>query len=584
MNLQKKLNEIQLVQEPTLCKGINQFNGISWDELERRFINSTFQILLKDQEIQYIKDGSIIRQYTLLFKENRDIIKDNSKQPEYLTNLEQINFLKWIGSYDNNNQQIGKWNVTWKGETLQEIGGYYDEGKKQGLWKELFKNYWNQAQVYEFGEYLNDQRQGYWTYIYKGKEIAGGLYNQAGLKHGKWMQPNESFWDQSQVIHFGEYQNGNKIGIWDIWVDEQGINNQMYNYYFYNNINLILVEVDCMMKKDKNLKQETGLRQVIDFGFIHAQLIMVNIKKVKKQVFGRVFGMKDHKLVVVYMMKEVKNLKLETGLMSVMDFLIDHQQLLMVNIKMVKKLVDGLHCLIWMETINRQFDELHGVKIGNWIDISEGFYQFSQVTFNGEYKNGKKVGRWNIYYNNILIGGGLYDEGNQETKIGNWIEISSEFSDWSQVTFEGNYNNGQKFGKWNIWFRNCNTQEQKLIGGGSYDEGDQALKVGNWIEIIDGFKSETQVTYRGEYQNGIKIGKWEIWGRNNFDNPNTENIGGGLYNQGEKVGNWIEINDGFLYLSDIIYNGNYKNGQKIGIWEKLDVYNKEKLNEVYYDH
>ncbi|CAD8158125.1 unnamed protein product [Paramecium octaurelia] len=184
-----------------------------------------------------------------------------------------------------------------------------------------------------------------------------------------------------------------------------------------------------------------------------------------------------------------------------------------------------------------------------------------------------------------LSGGGLYDEEGRENKIGNWIEINDDFSDWSQVNFKGMYKNGVKVGQWDIWSKDANT-ELIQIGGGTYDEESKGLKVGNWTEITDGFKHITQVTYNGVYKNGIKVGKWEIWGRKDFEHQKIEMIGGGDYDEnglGVKKGKWIEICDGFIYSENIAYIGIYENGKKIGIWVEVDVDTQEELNKINYD-
>lgn len=41
------------------------------------------------------------------------------------------------------------------------------------------------------------------------------------------------------------------------------------------------------------------------------------------------------------------------------------------------------------------YDE-NGVKLGKWIELSDGFSINSKIISNGEYKNDKKVGRWDI--------------------------------------------------------------------------------------------------------------------------------------------------------------------------------------------
>ncbi|CAD8158123.1 unnamed protein product [Paramecium octaurelia] len=314
MIVQENLNE--KVSQPRLCQGTNEFRGISWDELENRFIYSTFQIFLKKQEIYYIKEGQIIR---------LDTIKDETKEPDYLTNLDQIKFLNWIGSCDKKNQKIGKWITIWKGGVLQGIGGYYAEGEKQGLWKEISKNFQNQAQIYEYGEYMNDKRQGIWKHLYKQTEIGGGRYNPLGQRHGKWIQASDSFWDQSNITYIGVYENGIKIGLWDIQFNEKGID------------------------------------YLVGGGF---------------------------------------------------------------------------------------YDQ--GVKVGHWVDIFDGFWFHSCITYHGEYNKGKKIGNWNSFWDaRSKIGGGSYDEG---IKIGNWIEVSDGIFDQSIVTFMGEYNKGQKIGRWETLF------------------------------------------------------------------------------------------------------------------------------------
>lgn len=44
-------------------------------------------------------------------------------------------------------------------------------------------------------------------------------------------------------------------------------------------------------------------------------------------------------------------------------------------------------------------EEGNGYKKGKWVELYNGFYDSSQITYHGEYKNSKKVGRWNIYFN-----------------------------------------------------------------------------------------------------------------------------------------------------------------------------------------
>ncbi|CAD8215572.1 unnamed protein product [Paramecium octaurelia] len=180
-----------------------------WDACIKEFFLTTLKIeFTKDNEILYIKDESIIR---------CDKIIDLSQKPVTLTNLEQIKYLQWVGDYGKNNKKIGKWTVNWQGEVLNNVSGEYtDEGKKQGKWIDLFENYSSESQVLEIGEYLNNQRQGLWISIYEDQEIGSGEYNSQGKKNGKWIELSERFFRFSQVTYKGEYNNGTKVGKWEI--------------------------------------------------------------------------------------------------------------------------------------------------------------------------------------------------------------------------------------------------------------------------------------------------------------------------------------------------------------------------------
>ncbi|CAD8171810.1 unnamed protein product [Paramecium octaurelia] len=136
-----------------------------------KLINIQFGITFKnDNRIEYIKDGAIIRS---------DSIKEISKKPKVMTNMDQIMNLNWVGQYGQNNLKIGKWTIKWEGKILQDVGGEYSvDEKKQGKWKEIIKNYWSKAQVYKVGEYQNGLRTGKWKYIYGENVIGGGVFHK----------------------------------------------------------------------------------------------------------------------------------------------------------------------------------------------------------------------------------------------------------------------------------------------------------------------------------------------------------------------------------------------------------------------
>ncbi|CAD8214784.1 unnamed protein product [Paramecium pentaurelia] len=196
----------------------------------------------------------------------------------------------------------------------------------------------------------------------------------------------------------------------------------------------------------------------------------------------------------------------------------------------------------------------------------------SQVIYEGEYCNGNKVGKWNIYFRfkgNKLIGGGSYDNEGLH-KIGRWIELSDCYEQDRQVTYHGEYRNGKKVGRWDIYFNKIN--KQYLIGGGSYDE-DGLYKIGMWVEWSE---HDGQITYNGEYRNGKKVGRWEILQKEDI-NQGYSTIGGGSYNEvGEefKIGKWIDLDDNFENSKQVTYNGEYKNSKKVGKWD-IKYYNEQ---------
>lgn len=88
-------------------------------------------------------------------------------------------------------------------------------------------------------------------------------------------------------------------------------------------------------------------------------------------------------------------------------------------------------------------------------------------------------------------------------KIGKWTEILDDFDKDFQMVYIGEYNNGKKVGRWDI--RDIEKCQKNFIGGGSYDDDGVGIKIGKWIELIN-----SQIALQGDYENGKKIGRWNI--------------------------------------------------------------------------
>ncbi|CAD8204812.1 unnamed protein product [Paramecium pentaurelia] len=450
-NNEQILKEGQKIEEGKIMQESNTiYEDYVWDCYNSRFLKTQFYInITSNQEIKYTNiEGSILR---------IDYIKDTSKKPEILTKLEQIKYLNWQGEYGENLKKVGKWTVTWKGEILENVGGWYsekDNGQKVGLWKELIKNYWSKAQVYEIGEYQNGYRIGQWKYIYNNHQIGGGFYNESGQKIGKWIDINDNFWEQSYITLRGEYKNGIKVGFWNI--------------YYNNNVG-----------EQQTLLIGTGLFDDQERG-----------TKVGKWIEMREGSWRRSLIILIGNYKNQE----KVGLWDTYQFWD----------KNIIKIGGG------------NYDENGGnIKVGRWIELNDGFRSDYQVIFRGEYYCGNKVGSWDTQWRCDYIspfqqiGGGSYDEKGYGVKIGNWIEQSDNFRSEGQViTFEGDYRNGNKVGRWDYYWRENKLEKYMQIGGGSYDKQGNGEKIGKWIELSDNFFQNSKITYKGVYKNNKKVGSW----------------------------------------------------------------------------
>ncbi|CAD8128908.1 unnamed protein product [Paramecium sonneborni] len=169
------------------------------------------KILIKftsDLKIIYSYNGKILRVVEC---------HDAFEKQELFNNINQIHNLQWQGQYSENKKKDGRWNAFWNQQLLKNFGGYYTQGKKSGLWKDLFPNYSKQLQIFEIGEYYNGLRIGGWKYFLENQKIGGGFYNKNGQKQGKWIDLDEGFQDSKKVIFCGEYDlKSMKVGQWDI--------------------------------------------------------------------------------------------------------------------------------------------------------------------------------------------------------------------------------------------------------------------------------------------------------------------------------------------------------------------------------
>ncbi|CAD8159213.1 unnamed protein product [Paramecium pentaurelia] len=296
-----------------------------------------------------------------------------------------------------------------------------------------------------------------------------------------------------------------------------------------------------------------------------------------------------------YMMKKEMALKLVSGLIWMINLIGINKQHIMVNLQMGTKLVNGIFGLIRIEeklsnkqrrknmVLQERDEQQYSLgesqnrwdsKLKSWVEIWDGQQWNSYVSYDDEYINGKKISRWNIWYKervenkqNKKIEGGSYEEGG--AKLCNWVKNWDGYKWNAYVTYCGQYLNGNKVSRWDIWYKERGeNQQNKKIGGGSYDE--EGKKLGIWVEIWADYQWNACVTFNGQYINGNKFGRWDIWHKFN-------KIGGGSYDEkGEKRGNWVEIWDMYNGLNQVTYSGDYKNGKKVG---GCGSYDKESMKQ-----
>jgi hypothetical protein len=105
----------------------------------------------------------------------------------------------------------------------------------------------------------------------------------------------------------------------------------------------------------------------------------------------------------------------------------------------------------------------------DWLEIN--FFQMTP--FEGKFKDGKKDGKWTVWYEN------------------------------GQIRSEGNYYDGKPYGIWTEWYENG----QKKIKS-NYKDGNK--KDGKWTEWYENGQNKIE----GKFKDGKKDGKWTWWHQN----------------------------------------------------------------------
>ncbi|CAD8121069.1 unnamed protein product [Paramecium sonneborni] len=609
----------------TFLKTIQCHQGIQEYEIKDQVEKLRIQIITTgNNKLIYNQNGVILRVQDILINTNNEQIRESQKDSQILTTMDQIKYLKWKEEYGQQNNKISKWTASWQGQLLQNVGGYFNDGLKQGMWKELTKNYQKNAQVYYCGYYFNNLRRAEWQYVYSNKRIGGGFYNNQGQKTGKWTIPSEEFWELILLVNIKMIK---KL--------DYGVFCSRINICKLINLTLTIIrgggQYDNILNSMKIgtwmdvYEDFSTLSQIIDYGQYKDGkkvgrwdiLFRRNNKLPFELIGGGVYDDKDNtKDNLNELIKIDRWIELSAGFQN------DSQIIYNGVYKNGKKI--GRWDILFKDWQTDQFTFIGGglydeiqkngcdVKIGRWNELSDQYNSQVLMIYDGQYKYGKKVGQWDTYIlqkrwksdQRILIGGGLYDDTLQsedvvyEVKIGKWIELSCGINRYfifsviiqllseAQIIYNGEYKNGRKVGRWDLLCKGSHFEKFQQIGGGEYED-DRVLgqiKIGKWIELRDNF--ESLIIFEGEYQNGNKVGRWDIYFQWNGKN---KKIGGGFYDkdpivnvESVKVGKWIEASDLFSWVYQVTFIGEYKNDKKIGTWEEVDIRGNFKMLVFYY--
>ncbi|CAD8130383.1 unnamed protein product [Paramecium sonneborni] len=419
------INGIRLYQWNYVYQGIEIGGGCyneeglkngEWIVLHNNFNQLNLLILLDklifNKKVFIAKEKN--KDYGLLHTKERKLEKVNimkmvQRQENGLSQMNNLELINKLFIQENIKMEKNMDNGIHQDLEIQ-CGGQYDEkGLKIGKWEDLDDNFCNIKQVTYVGEYKEGMKYGKWEAIrFKAimQEIrftnsGYGEYNLFGQKCGKWLDLDDNYYNSNQMTRTGFYQNGLKQGKWEVF--NKGLFIGRGNY-------------------DESHSKEGKWIEPIN-NFSNLKEIIYEGSYLKGQKIGNWKGFQSNKAVG-----------------------------------------------------GGSYNEM-GFKHGNWTDLDDNYQIFSQITYSGNYMNGRKIDNWYILYKGHVIGGGSQNE--LGLKNGKTIEIQDNFQKYCQLTYAGEFQNGKKQGRWFILYQG------HVLGGGNYNE--KGLKNGDWIEPDDNF-------------------------------------------------------------------------------------------------
>ncbi|CAD8155987.1 unnamed protein product [Paramecium octaurelia] len=444
--------------------------------------------------------------------------------------------------------------------------------------------------IQEKGEYENGRRIGKWQIIINDELVGAKFYDQNGLQQGKQTELLQDLTKEFFIIQEGEYLDGKRVGQWLIVLEEKTI----VGGGFYDTDGL---------KTGKWVEIQQKMNEIpINFEgeYIRGKRVgNWNLKQNQNSIGGGTFneyGEKTGRFIELYKFthqnfiwkgeynngRKCGNWQIlfrgnaigggtydENGLkdgkwIDMQEDFSEFNQIINVTEYKNGQIIRQLETQLWGKMIAGGFYDLDNHKTGKWIELGERYNGVSHVKNIGNYINGKKSGRWEIQYDNSIKGGGTYDEKNE--KNGEWDELHSNFQS-NKAIQTGNYQNGTKVGKWELKLNG------QIIGGGQFDEN--GLKHSKWMDLHQTSSEYNQIFNVEQYQYGQQMGIYQrIHKRNVIEN-------GQLNQNGLKHGKWMEQHEFYNEYQQIIFNGDYNNGSKTGKWEA--VFKKQNIGGGVYD-
>ena len=202
----------------------------------------------------------------------------------------------------------------------------------------------------------------------------------------------------------------------------------------------------------------------------------------------------------------------------------------------------------------------------------------------GPFVDDKRHGTWTVLHENRAREEGTYRNGRRH---GEWVHaqvrvpreefIVDNWDPWPRHwTERGSYVDGMRHGKWTIALEHLRAVEAME---GEYVDGERE---GRWIyrqgyhteegPYVDGKRhgkwtlrrlwptrdeNNAVLAAEGQYIEGTRQGKWVLW------SGDGNGVGGGVYRNGRREGEWIEPRG---YEGDRVDVGPYVDGEKHGSW------------------